>query len=154
LSERQLPLGFRALHTITLSDHDGLLRAIKSHFVAPPPPPNQWTIFKMRLGRYLLAARRRITPARAASTAVLLGVGAYFLLAVTDWMTIEDSLDPSDFQRHLARYRFGPYAARARTKLTGLEDWDRVKGSRSIAELQDYTEKYRGSLYHPFIRLR
>jgi hypothetical protein len=154
LSERELPLGFRALHTIALSDRDGLLRAIKAHSVAPPRPPGWWTIFKMRLGRYLLAARRQITPARAAIAAVLVGVGAYVLLAVMDWIAIQDSLEPSDFQRHLAWYRFGPYAARAHTKLTGLEEWNRVKGSRSIAELQDYTEKYPGSLYHAFIRLR
>jgi hypothetical protein len=154
LSERELPVGFRALHTIALSDREGLLRAIKTHFAAAPKAMSRGGIFKTRLSRRVLAVRRWMTPGKAATTGILVALAAYFFLALTDWLTIQDSMEPSDFQHHLTSFPYSPFASRARSKLAGVDDWETVKSAKSITELQAYAEKYPDSLYHQFVLLR
>lgn len=154
LSERQIPLGFRALHTIPRSDHAGLLRAIKQRCEAVPKPMSRWDIFKMRLARRLLATRERLTFSNVAAAAVVILLGGYFLVVLMDWVTIRDSIEPSDFERHLDSFPFSPFASRAQAKLSGLKEWETVKASRSVGELQDYVQKYPGSIYYEFARLR
>jgi hypothetical protein len=154
LTERQIPLGFRALHTIPRSDRAGLLRAIKEHFEAAPKAMSRWGIFKMRFARRLLTARERLTLANVAIATVIIVLGGYFFMALIDWMSIQDSAEPSDFQRHLATFPFSPFASRAQSKLKGVEEWEAVKGSRSIGDLQEYTQKYPDSVYYQFARLR
>jgi hypothetical protein len=154
LSERELPVGFRALHTIPSSDRAGLLRALKAHFDAPRAALSRWDIVRLRLGRCLHALRRWMTPGKAAIAAIVIAVAAYFAVVAADWMTIKDSMEPSDFRRHLATFPVSPFTASVRAKLAGVDEWESVKSSKSIAELQDYTEQYRGSIYYQYARLR
>ena len=154
LSERDLPIGFRALHTINWTDRAGLLRAIKQHFDAPPKGVNRWGVLKMRLARRLLALSRWMTLGNAAIAAAVLAIGGYLLVVASDWMTIQHSMDPSDFQRHLATYPITPIASQARTKLTGLDEWETVKGSRNTAPLVEYTQNYPNSIHYEYARLR
>jgi TIR domain/YARHG domain len=154
LPERELPIGFRALHTIPLSDQQGLLRAIKVHFEAAPKALSRSDVFKLRLLRRFQRARQWMSPGKAAIVALIAGLSAYFFLALTDWFTIRDSMEPSDFQHHLATFPFSPFAPLARNKLTGVDEYEIVMRSRSIDEWRQYTEKYPGSLYHPFALLR
>ena len=41
-----------------------------------------------------------------------------------------------------------------RAKAAGADEWETVKASRSIAELQAYTEKFQASVYYPYAHLR
>jgi hypothetical protein len=108
----------------------------------------------MRMARRLLALSRWMTLGNAAITAAVLAIGGYLLVVASDWMTIRHSMDPSDFHRHLATFPITPFASQARTKLTGLDEWENVKGSRSTAALLEYTQNYPDSIYYEFARLR
>lgn len=154
LSERQLPIGFRPLHTIALSDRDGLLRAIQLHFTNPPKPLSRWDIGKMRLARRLLVARRLITPGNAAIAVILVAFGVYAMVMMMSWEGIKDSLDPEDFKQYAAKFPYGPFTSQARAKASGVEEWEAVKASRSIAELQEYAGKFQDSVYYSYAHLR
>jgi hypothetical protein len=153
LSESQLPIGFRALHTIALSDRAGLVRAVQARDT-PRKAASRWDIIKMRLARHLLAARRWLTPRNAAMVAVLAVFGAYVAVMMIKWNSIKDSMEPSDFEQYLASFRYGPYAQKARAKLAGMDEWKKVKGSRTTADLQEFTEKFQSSMYYQYARLR
>jgi YARHG domain/TIR domain len=156
LSENQLPIGFRALHTIPFEDSDGLLEAIRRRLsTVPVEPLSRWDLMKIRFGRRLLAARRWWTWRAAAAAVVLVGLAAYGFAMVMSWETIKASADPQDFKGYLSTFPIGPYATEARTKLTGIGDeWKEVKTSRNIDKLQDYVKKFPSSLYDPYVRLR
>jgi TIR domain/YARHG domain len=156
LSANELPVGFRALHTIAFDDSDGLLRAIRARLSAAPVKPlSRWDLIKIGFGRHLLAARHWLTWRAAAAAIVLLALAFYGFAMTMSWDNIKSSMDPEDFKGYLKAFPIGPYAAQASTRLTGLGDeWNRVKTSRSIGELQDYENKFPGSLYSPHVRLR
>jgi hypothetical protein len=103
------------------------------------------------------AARRRMRRRRfawATAGVLLLLATYYFFVDVTDWLAIEDSMRPADFQHHLAKFPLSIFVSRAGDKLAGLNEFYQVKGSRSIQELKEYADKYPTSLYHPFVTLR
>jgi TIR domain/YARHG domain len=156
LSEGNLPIGFRALHTIGFDDRDGLLRAIRTRFSATPPKPlSRWDIIKMRLGRHLLTARRWLTWRAAAVAIILFAFASYAAAMVLSWEAIKHSMDPNDFKRYLNAFPLGPFATQARAKLTGTgDDWKEVKTSRKIEDLQGYVNKFPASLYDPYVHLR
>jgi TIR domain/YARHG domain len=154
LSERQLPIGFRPLHTIALSDRDGLLRAIQIRFTNPPKPARRWDIAKMRLARRLLVARRWLTPGNAAIAATLIAFGVYAIVMLMNWEAIKDSMEPEDFKQYAAKFPYSPFTTQALAKAAGADEWETVKASRSIAELQAYTEKFQASVYYPYAHLR
>jgi hypothetical protein len=156
LSEGNLPIGFRALHTIGFDDRDGLLRAIRTRFSATPPKPlSRWDIIKMRLGRHLLAARRWWTWRTAAVAVTVLAFASYAAAMVLSWESIKHSMDPNDFNGYLNKFPLGPFATQARAKLKGTgNEWKEVKTSRKVEELQDYVNKFPSSLYDPYARLR
>jgi hypothetical protein len=85
--------------------------------------------------------------------AVLLALG-YLAVTWADWWVIRDSMEQSDFEHHLNTFWLSPFASKARSKLAGLNEWELVKRSRSIAELEDFADKYPTSLYYSFVRLR
>jgi hypothetical protein len=95
-----------------------------------------------------------MTPGNAAVAAIAIAVAAYFLVVAADWIMIKDSMDPSDFERHLAKFPVTPYRASANAKLAGVTEWESVKASKSVEELHAYTEKYQGSVYYQYARLR
>jgi len=150
LPDRELPVGFRALHTIPLSDREGLLRGIRSHFEAAPKKLSRWTIFKMRVARRLLRLRQSMTPGKLVVMSAVLACGTYFFWILTDWLAIKDSMELSDFQHHLKAYPLSPFAPWVRLKLAGSEEWELVKKSRAPEELRVYIEKFPGSLYYSF----
>jgi hypothetical protein len=154
LSERQLPIGFRPLHTIALSDRDGLLRAIQIRSTNPPTPLSRWHIAKMRLARRLLVGRRWLTPGNAAIAAILVALGVYAMVMLMEWVAIIDSMEPEDFKRYARNFPYSPFTSQALAKAAGADEWKTVKASRSIAELQEYTEKFQGSVYYSYAHLR
>ncbi len=154
LTESQLPIGFRALHTIALGDRVGLLRAIQARFDTPRKAFGRWDIVKMRLARNLLAARRWVTPRNAAIAAVLAVFGAYASVMMIRWNSIKNSMEPSDFEKYRDTFKVGPYVAKANAKLAGMEEWKKVKGSRTPADLQGFTDKFQSSMYRQYARLR
>jgi hypothetical protein len=153
LDDEQIPLSFRRLQTIQLRDRDGLAKAIQKYCEAPLVKPSRWTIFKMRMARRVSEVRRRLTLRRIAIAAVVLPLVAYYCFLGFDWYAIRDSMEPSDFEQR-QHYPFSPYAAMARAKTAGVEDWERVKASRDVAELQRFTKAYPGSIYYQFAVLR
>jgi TIR domain/YARHG domain len=153
LDEGQIPLSFRRLQTIQLSDRDGLAKAIQKYCEAPLEKPSRWTILKMRMARRVSEARRRVTFGNVAIAAIVLPLVAYYCFLGVDWYAIRDSMEPSDFQQRLD-YPFSPYAGKARAKLEGIDDWEQVKGSRNVADLQRFTKAYPRSMYYSFAVLR
>jgi TIR domain/YARHG domain len=156
LSENQLPIGFRALHTIPFDDTDGLLEAIRRRLSADPVKPlSRWDLMKIRFGRRLLAARRWWTWRAAAAAVVLLGLAGYGFAMVTTWENAKNSMDPEDFKNYLKKFPIGPFATQALAKLSGNGDaWEKVKSSSNPGELQDYVNKFPASVYDPYARLR
>jgi hypothetical protein len=154
LPESQLPIGFRALHTIPLRDREGVLRALRNRLATAPIPLSRWATLKRRLSRRISGSLQRVTAGKIAVFAALLGIAGYFLLALTDWLAIRDSMEPSEFEHHLATFPFSPFAGSARAKLSGMDEWPNVLRSRSIQELQQFADKYPNSLYRPFVLLR
>jgi hypothetical protein len=153
LDVEQVPLSFRRLQTIQLSDRDGLAKAIQKCYEAPLVKPSRWTILKMRVVRRVSEARRRVTLGKIAVAAIALPLLAYYCFLGVDWYAIRDSMEPDDF-RQRAKYPFSPYAAKARAKVAGLDEWERVKESRSVADLQRFIKEYPGSIYYQFAVLR
>jgi hypothetical protein len=80
LLERELPIGFRALHTIPLSDREGLLRSIRTHLEAVPKKLSRWTIFKMRVARRLVGLRHIDDSGQDSSLVGSPGLWGLFLL--------------------------------------------------------------------------
>jgi YARHG domain len=95
-----------------------------------------------------------MTPGKIVALSAVLGCGAYFFWTLTDWLAIKDSMEPSEFQRHLTAYPLSPFAPFVRAKLAGSEDWELVRNSRDPPELTAYIEKFPGSLYYSFVALR
>jgi hypothetical protein len=156
LSENQLPIGFRALHTIAYDDSDGLLRAIRARLSAAPVKPlSRWDIIKIRYGRHLLAARRWWTWRAGAAAVVLLALAGYGFAMVMSWESIKGSMDPEDLRSYLRKFPIGPFATQAQAKLAGTGDeWKKVKASANVGELQNYANKFPASLYDPYVHLR
>jgi hypothetical protein len=153
LDVEQIPLSFRRLQTIQLSDRDGLAKAIQKYFEAPLVRPSRWTILKMRVARRVSEAWRRVTLGNIAIAAIALPLIAYYCFLTVDWYAVRDSMEPGDFQQRL-KYPFSPYAAKARAKLAGIGDWEQVKASRNAADLQRFTRAYPHSIYYQFAILR
>jgi TIR domain/YARHG domain len=153
LDVEQIPLSFRRLHTVQLSDRDGLVNAIQTYYEAPLVKPSRWTVLKMRVVRRVSGARRRVTLGNIAVAAIALPLLAYYCFLGVDWYAIRDSMEPNDFQQRL-KYPFSPYAAKARAKLGGIDAWEHVKESRNVADLQRFVEAYPGSIYYQFAVLR
>jgi hypothetical protein len=153
LDVEHTPLSFRRLQTIQLSDRDGLAKAIQKYYEAPLVKPSRWTVLKMRVVRRVSEARRRVTLGNIAIAAIALLLLAYYCFLGVDWYAIRDSMDPNDFQQRL-KYPFSPYAAKARAKVAGLDDWEQVKASRDVADLQRFIKAYPGSIYYQFAVLR
>jgi hypothetical protein len=149
-----VPIAFRVLHTIALSDHKGLLDAVRSQLATEPKRVTAWHLFRRRAQRRLDALKRWATVRFAISAAVIVVLAGYFLLMLIDWRQIRDSLEANDFERHLARFPIGPFAGQARAKLAGMSDWEKIKASTNISDIQDFLQKYPGSLYEQFARLR
>jgi hypothetical protein len=150
----QLPLGFRTVHTIALSNRLGLLDAIAAHFNTPPIPLKLWDVVRARAARRFQAIQPWLTWRYAALAAALISVAAYLGIEAVDWRRIHDSVEAHDFERHLRIYPVGIFAAQARTRLSGEAEWNTIKASRSIAEIQDFTDKFPHSIYRDFARLR
>ena len=154
LPVNEIPIAFRVLHTNTLSDHKGLLGAIRLHLAVAPKPMSLREVYRLRAQRRLSGALRWFTLRHAiVATVVVLFVG-YCTALVTDWLQIRNSLEPYDFQRHLSRFPFSPFAGQARAKLGGLTEWQKIETSDNLSELQNFIEKYPGSLYEQFARIR
>jgi hypothetical protein len=153
LDDEQIPLSFRRLQTIRLSDRDGLAKAVQIFCEAPPVKPSRWTILKMRLASRVSGARRHMTLGNIAIAAIAIPLVAYYCFLGVDWYAIRDSMEPSDFQQRLG-YPFSPYAAKARAKLAGIDDWEQLKASRNVADLQQFIKAYPHSLYYRFALLR
>jgi hypothetical protein len=153
LDVEQIPLSFRRLQTIQLSDRDGLAKAIQKFYEAPVVKPSRLTILKMRVVRRFSEVRRRATLGNIAVTAIALPVLAYYCFLTVDWYAIRDSMDPNDFEQR-EKYRFSPYAAKAHAKVVGREEWQRVKESRNVADLQRFIKEQPGSIYYQFALLR
>ena len=149
----QLPIGFRALHTVPLSDRAGLLGAITSHLVAPKPP-SHWQIAKMRWGRRWHLLRQTVTWGRLLAAAVFLAVGGYFGADLLDWMSIREFMEPADFSYHLEKFPVSLFASKARTKLAGLPEWGSIRATKDVTRLQEFIETFPTSLYNQFARLR
>lgn len=153
LDVEQIPLSFRRLQTIQLSDREGLAKAILEHQEAPLVKPTRWTILKMRAARRVSEVRRRVTLGNVAVAATVLPLIAYYCFLGIDWYSIRDSMEPGDFQQRLA-YPFSPYAAKARAKLAGMNEWEQVKSSTSAPDLQRFVQTYPRSIYLRFAILR
>jgi hypothetical protein len=154
LKREQLPIAFRAIHTVALSDRDGLLEALKSRFDTPPKPLGFWELARMRAVRRARLLRQRLTWKRAAAAAILLGVIGYFGLTSLDWIRIRDSIEASDFRQHLEKFPFSPFASEATAKIAGVDEWESIKSSKLLAEIEAFVEKFPRSLHHQFARLR
>jgi hypothetical protein len=155
LPDRDLPIGFRALHTIALSDRSGLLRAISTRLEAAPPKRlSRRQVFKVRLSRWLARTRQQMTLGKMAIVVPVMAVIIYFAVALAHWLSIRDSMEPSDFSQHISTFRFSPFVTLAKSKLAGLDEWDAVEKSRSVEQVQEYVGKYPNSLYRPFLILR
>jgi hypothetical protein len=107
-----------------------------------------------RFALSLLPSRQWLTRRNLVVCGLILALGAYVVLGVTHWLSIRDSMDPTDYQRHLSIYPWGPFVSRARGRLTGLDEKDTLLRTRAIADLQDFIKKYPDSLYRPFADLR
>jgi len=153
LDVERIPLSFRRLQTIQLSDRDGLANAIRKYCEAPLVKPSRWTILKMRVARRVSEARRRVTLGNIAIAATAVPLVAYYCFLGVDWYAIRDSMEPDDFQQR-ANYPLSPYAAKARAKLAGIDAWEQVKASRDVADLQRFIKAYPGSIYYHFAVLR
>jgi hypothetical protein len=153
LDVEQIPLSFRRLQTIQLSDRDGLANAIQKYCEAPLVKPSGWTILKMRVARRVSEAWRRVTLGNIAIAAIVFPLVAYYCVLGVDWYAIRDSMEPGDFQQRL-KYPFSPYAAKAQAKLAGIDDWEQVKASRNVADLQRFIKAYPHSIYYEFAVLR
>jgi hypothetical protein len=153
LDPGQLPIGFRALHTVPLGDRPGCLRAIKAHLVAPKPP-DRWQIAKIRWGLRWHWLRQTVTWGRLLFAAVSLAVAVYFAADFFDWMSIRDSIEPADFSHHLEKFPVSLFASKARAKLSGADMWASIKATRNITELQAFREAFPTSVYNQVARLR
>ena len=154
LAQGQVPVGFRALRTIPLSQHDELLRAIHSSISAPRKPLNRWDVLKMRLAYRLGHMRRRLTFARVAVSAIVISFSLYAAMMLIRWETIKGSMEPDDFKQYLRTFPYGPLAWQARAKLDGADRWETIKSSRNIGDLQRYLDNNQNSLYSIFVRPR
>jgi hypothetical protein len=153
LDVEQIPLSFRRLQTVQLNDRDGVLNAIQKYNEAPLVKPSGWTILKMRMARRVSGAWRRLTLGNIGLAAIALPLLAYYCFLGVDWYAIRGSMEPSDFQQRI-NYPFSPYTAKAKAKVAGLDQWEQVKTSRNLADLQQFTKSYPDSIYYPFAVLR
>jgi hypothetical protein len=103
-----------------------------------------------------LTRRARWMTVGAAIAGILLASGTYFGVCWWNWSQIRDSMEPSDFEHHLATFWLSPFASEAKSKLAGLAEFERIQKSksRSISELEEFADKYPTSLYYSFVRLR
>jgi hypothetical protein len=101
-----------------------------------------------------LTRRARWMTVGAAIAGILVAFGTYLGVTWGHWLVIRDSMEASDFQHHLATFWLSPFTSQSRSKLAGLNEWELVKKSRSISDLEAYADKYPTSLYYPFVRLR
>ena len=157
LATYDLPTGFRALHTIPLSDQDRLAHTISGLYAMPRKAVSHWAVIRMRLSRRVAAARRRLTGGNLAITALtvsLLAAGIYLYFAYSDWRRIKDSLQSDVFGEHREKFRYSPTAWLAQSKLDGSGAWKIIKGTREKQKLEDFARSYRDSIYVEFARLR
>jgi hypothetical protein len=152
LAPSKLPIAFRALHTILLSDRRELVEAVRAQLNTRPRPKLQIAI--LRLTRWFRLLRHRITLGRAAATLIALSALSYISLGSFSWLNIRDSMNIDDFKNHLKYFPFGPFASSANVKLAGVDEWRAIKSSKKFDELRDYIQKYPGSIYVALARLR
>jgi TIR domain-containing protein/YARHG domain-containing protein len=153
LDPGQLPIGFRALHTVPLSDRSRLLGAITAHLIAPKQP-SRWQIAEMRWARRWHLLRQTVTSGRLVAAAVFLAVCGYFGANFLDWMSIRDSMEPADFSRHLEKFPVSLFASKARAKLAGADEWGSIKTTKDMSELQEFSKAFPTSIYSEFARVR
>jgi hypothetical protein len=157
LDVEQLPLSFRRLEAIPLSDRDGIAKAVARFCAEPHEKLSLWAIFKMRLARWLTAARRRLTLGNLAITVLAVGLiagGLYLSFAFLDWRRVKGSLQPNDFVEHITKYRYSPTAWWAQSKLDGKGAWQIIQATREKQNLQDFIKAHKNSIYFAFARLR
>jgi len=154
LPASEIPIAFRVIHTITLSDQKGLLKAVASQLATAPKAMTRGQVFNLRVQRRLHTIMRWLSLRRAIVAAVIALLVTYCAALVADWVGIRNSAEPYDFKRHLSHFPLSPFAGQARAKLEGLTEWPRIQRSNNISELQNFVEKYPGSLYVEFARLR
>jgi hypothetical protein len=156
LPASDIPIAFRVLHTNTLSDHKGLLSAIRLHLAATPKAMSRRQVYSLRAQRRLNTVTRWLTLRHVVVTAVVVLVVGYCAALVTDWLQIRNSVEPYDFERYLSHFPFSPFAGQARAKLGGVNEWQqqKIEISNNPTELQNFIDKYPGSLYEGFVRIR
>jgi YARHG domain len=78
----------------------------------------------------------------------------YFGFGSFEWLKIHDSMNIHDFENHLKYFPIGPFASGANVKLLGAKEWPWIKSSKKSDDLQDFIQKYPGSMYVALARLR
>jgi TIR domain-containing protein/YARHG domain-containing protein len=154
LAPEQIPYGFGQLQTVPLSDRGKLIDAVRRRFEAPRPQPGLGELISLRGRRVVRVARRWMSWKAALISLVVLTFGLYFTLDFLDWLRIQDSVEPYDYQHHLDTYPVSPFNAAARARLAGTQEWDDVKLASTADVLRNYIQKYPRSVYADFAQLR
>jgi hypothetical protein len=154
LPANEIPIAFRVIHTIALSDQKGLLDAVASQIATAPKAMTRRQVFNLRVQRRLHTIVGWLSLRRAIVAAITVLLMTYCAALVADWLRIRNSPDPYDFVQHLSHFPLSPFTGKAQAKLAGVTEWQRIQMSNNLSELQNFVEKHPGSLYEQFARLR
>lgn len=154
LAQDQIPIGFRALHTLPTSNYGSLIEAVRSKLKTAPKTPSAWQLLELKMLRQRRQVSGWLSFRRVAMLLVAVLVVGYGAASTMEWLRIRDSLHPNDFQNYLKWAFLNPYARTARAKLTGREQWKSVASSADFSTLQRFVDEHPDSLYAPFARLR
>ena len=151
----RLPIGFKTIHTVVLSDRTGILAALDRQRVARLSQPNSaLSIFAARQVRLLRGCARWFTLWRAIALAMVIAVGGYSYLEYADWNRIDQSMEEMDFVGHLGRFPVGAFRTSAQARLAGREQWEAVRLSRDPVKLGTFLKDHPDSMYAPLAAVR